>query len=719
MIKTTCIILGILIRIPLQNAFAHLPAKNIGWFQVSTNVKRTSTVLISDKRLAHPRDRDYFLALGAVGFSPIILDLGSFTTLDLKEVLSLIIPGEIAKELSPTAVEAIVKQVQSGMFVYTEEVSPLSVALGIRYLGTDIQVNSIRDQHHPDIAIDWADTLAIHELNSGGLNIYSYAKINYSPILAGGTLGQGRWLYSAVQLDSVNGWGYGRLPYFHEAFLEQFGIQPLLYRQKLIAYLDWPTIATQDYQELAQQMKSKGISEIHLSSFYSVAGRHDLFEAFINACHSQGILVYSWLELPMVNPEFWTLHPECREKTATGRDAQVDWRFLMALEIPKCMDEVQAELKLLLETLPWDGVDVAELYFDSPSGFDSPANFTPMSQWVRDTFKAQSGVDPIDYLNRDSLHYYRKDESGFAQFLNFRSKLCVRLNREIVNFVKSLRIQPFNQPPPVMLSLVDSVIDKTMGNLIGINTADFIGLQKEMGFDLQIEDPFTLWQNGPDRYQVIGASYRNLVNSEARLTVDINIVKRGNDSQPQTGLEFLELLYQAGRFFDQVCIYAANTPFSFDYKYAGAALAGNASIKLISSELDAETFEIKSPYTVLFKTETLYRSFLVNGVAWPCFNNEGIWIPEGDSTLEVRTKVQPSTVHLTSASGEIRECAFLPEGIRLRYSEKKSMLVTLSHAIAATKIDGQVAVLPKFNNGETETIYLPAGAHEAVFEVLH
>ena len=54
----------------------------------------------------------------------------------------------------------------------------------------------------------------------------------------------------------------------------------------------------------------------------------------IEACHREGILVYAWFELPHVSERFWQDHPEWREKTASGKDGQVGWRFSMNLQNP-------------------------------------------------------------------------------------------------------------------------------------------------------------------------------------------------------------------------------------------------------------------------------------------------------------------------------------------------------------------------------------------------
>ena len=43
------------------------------------------------------------------------------------------------------------------------------------------------------------------------------------------------------------------------------------------------------------------------------------YQALIKALHAKGVLAYAWLEPPFVSLRFWLEHPECREKTATGR----------------------------------------------------------------------------------------------------------------------------------------------------------------------------------------------------------------------------------------------------------------------------------------------------------------------------------------------------------------------------------------------------------------
>ena len=144
----------------------------------------------------------------------------------------------------------------------------------------------------------------------------------------------------------------------------------------------------------------------------------------IEACHREGILVYAWLELPHVSDEFWEKHPEWREKTAVLQDAQLDWRKLMNLRNRDCFRAVSAGVDQLISRFDWDGVNLAELYFESLEGMGNPARFTPMNDDVRAEFRGRAGFDPIE------LFRTRKDEASKKLFLDFRSDLARRMQEE-------------------------------------------------------------------------------------------------------------------------------------------------------------------------------------------------------------------------------------------------------------------------------------------------
>jgi len=271
--------------------------------------------------------------------------------------------------------------------------------------------------------------------------------------------------------------------------------------------------------------------------------------------------------------------------------------------------------------------------------------------------------------------------------------------------------------PPVTLTLVDTVIDTQMGDFIGINGPAFLALQNQMGFDLQVEDPFTLWNYGPDRYSIIGNAYRPQIPPGTRLTVDINIVDRSPPVFPtvkQTGLEFLSLLYQAGLSADQVCIYASNTPNSFDFKYAGVALAGSA----IVTQVSPSSFQCTTPHSVSFKPPTSGEPFLVNGHFWPCLGGNGILLPVGASVLTIATNsVIHPLLHIIDLSADILDSSVTTNGVRLQYADRRNVLVTLDRRPFYMETNGVACNLPVFKQGQRYTVYCPAGTNEVVFGI--
>ena len=52
--------------------------------------------------------------------------------------------------------------------------------------------------------------------------------------------------------------------------------------------------------------------------------------------------------------------------------------------------------RTMMRRFDWDGVNLAELYFESLEGASNPARFTPMNDDVRAEFRAQAGWDPME-----------------------------------------------------------------------------------------------------------------------------------------------------------------------------------------------------------------------------------------------------------------------------------------------------------------------------------
>ena len=121
----------------------------------------------------------------------------------------------------------------------------------------------------------------------------------------------------------------------------------------------------------------------------------------------------------------WDDHPEWREKTATGTDGKVGWRYLMNFQDPDCFQAAMDWTKVLLNSSDWDGVDIAELNFDADfKDYLRPDKFVPMNDIVRADFKKKAGFDPIQLFRPNSPHYYKTDPAGLAKFRALPRRHC-------------------------------------------------------------------------------------------------------------------------------------------------------------------------------------------------------------------------------------------------------------------------------------------------------
>ncbi len=212
--------------------------------------------------------------------------------------------------------------------------------------------------------------------------------------------------------------GYERYPYLLQA-LSDLGAKPPFRSQRLWAFFDSAYRSRVDLDYFAARWRAAGIGALHVAGwhYWESNPENDAYlRRLIEACHRQAILVYVWLELPHVSEKFWADHPEWREKTALLQDAQLDWRKLMNLTNRDCFAAVAKGVKDLIQRFDWDGVNLAELYFESLEGAANPARFTPMNSDVREEFRRAQGFDPIELFQSG-----KPDAARLSAFLDFRA----------------------------------------------------------------------------------------------------------------------------------------------------------------------------------------------------------------------------------------------------------------------------------------------------------
>ncbi len=272
------------------------------------------------------------------------------------------------------------QRVEGGAFLILEGDSPLARSLGFRLLDRTTRVASVIDVHRPDIplilehAVELSET-AVPET----ARIFARERWTNAPVIAGFRQGKGAVLWVAT---SPGKHGYERFPYIVNALLD-LGFEPPFRSNRLWAFFDYSYRTRVDVNWFAKRWHQSGIAALQVAAwhFYESDPERDRYlNALIEACHREGVLVYAWLELPHVSERFWADHPEWREKTALQQDAQLDWRKLMNLANPECAKAIHQGTRELMRRFDWDGVNFAELYYESLEGADNPARFTPLNK---------------------------------------------------------------------------------------------------------------------------------------------------------------------------------------------------------------------------------------------------------------------------------------------------------------------------------------------------
>jgi hypothetical protein len=530
----------------------------------------------------------------------------------------------------------------------------------------------------------WPSPEKVWGLRPGGelRTVLPVARDHGLALEATATLGSGRVLALALDPFRDNQLGHERLPWLGRQVAELAKPPAGPERSGIEIYFD-PGGLRGPPGDIAALLED--VRVVHVAAWNTGFGDGSDYDygGLISALHAKGVLVYAWLEPPFVNLKLWDTHPECREKTASGADADVDWRKLMALEDPKCFQLAFAVWSNLLTRFDWDGVNVAELYFEPDI---DPTHMTPFHPAALRRF----GHDP------------KQDPEGF---LGFRSDLVVELNDAVL---KSLNGLPNAARLDFQLTVVDDQLDPRQGRRVGSDVTRLADVARRNGASLQVEDPFTVWTEGPLRYDRLAPHLTSLMPT-GQAFVDVNVVDR-EDAKPtakMTGGELALATMSAGRTSGRVGIYSAGTVPHADLDALPAALGGSA-----------ETHDngVSAPWSITARAPlgAAQRRLLVDGTPWPAGPGTAI-IPPGEHRLDwsIGDARGPALLRL---SAEIGGAAVRSTGLSFRYDSRAAPLAVFDREVKGVMIDGEQAAVTAVPGGEGRVIRLPAGNHQADIE---
>jgi hypothetical protein len=584
---------------------------------------------------------------------------------------------------------------EAGRVLIVEGDSPAAREAGFRATSRRVRVAQVRDVHNPDLPIVWKHgvKLPVFEVPAGA-RVVAEDRETHAPLMAVRKSGSGGVLWLAT---SPGPQGYERFPYVLQALAEA-GASPAFESRRLWAFYDSAYQREVPPKALARQWRQMGLAAVHVGAwdYFESGVEADAFlRRLIDACHDEGILVYAWLELPHVSTEFWNAHPAWRERTATLRDAAVDWRLLMNLANPECSQAVAQGIRKMLKRFDWDGVNLAELYFDGTEGVRRPEDLTPMNDDVRREVRDAYGFDPLQLFSGRP-----RDPRQLRQFLDYRADLAARLQEWWIDELERARGE--NPDLDLVLTHVDDRFDTTMRDAVGADAQRLLKVLDTHDLTFVIEDPGTVWHLGPGRYSVIADKYRPLTPRQDRLAVDINVVERSEawPTLQQTGAEIAELVHVAAESFARVMFY-----YTGSIRPVDAPLLPAAAATVARSEPSGDGWVIESRHGVGLRWT---GPVTLDGEPWPVRDPERVWVPPGRHLVRPSTVATP--VRATDFNGTLRGAQVRPDGIEILYASDSRAFVRLDRKPLRLLVDGREAPL---RASATGVVRLPRGSHAA------
>ncbi len=582
----------------------------------------------------------------------------------------------------------------AGALVIVEGESETAAALGFTATTRRVRVQSIADEHAPRTRVVWENALDLPVFRTPrDARVFARERWEGAPLLAGMRYGRGAILWAAADPGAR---AYDRFPYLPHA-LADLGAAPPFASRRLWAFFDSSYRLRADTGYLARRWRSGGIAALHVAAwhYWEPDPQRDAYlAALIEACHRNAIAVYAWLELPHVSDAFWDAHPEWREKTAVLQDAHLDWRRLMNLVNRDCFRAVAAGVRDLLGRFDWDGVNLAELYFESLEGAANPARFTPMNDDVRREFRSAHGYDPLEAL---------KDPARLRTLLDWRAALAHRLQAEWLEVLEGERVR--KPELDLVLTHIDDRFDAGMRDALGADAAAALPLLERHDFTFLVEDPATVWHLGPQRYPEIARRYQALTPHAARLAIDINVVERYQDVYPtkqQTGTELFQMVRLASLSFARVALYFESSILPADMALLPAAASAVTRAERIGPRL---ALTARQDVRVRWNGPAL-----VDGRLWPAADDSAVLVPPGTHVVEPAPLAPP--LRLLDLNAELRTARPLPGGVEFSYRSPARALAVLDFVPTAVEVDG-VSVSPRVVDSTPGrcVVALPRGQH--------
>jgi uncharacterized protein YdaL len=639
--------------------------------------------------------------------------------LDFRRYNLLVVPYAFVDSLDQQGFDLVARFVEEGGALITDGKNDVAEDFGIRYSTTRLKVSRVRDRIFPDERIRWADFELATKFDADDIDkVFCIDEVTEAPLVIGKPWKKGKLIYFSTRFDPLSQQGTSRYPFLMEYIRSYFRLGPIIRRDNLEAYFEPGVRRNISTESLIKQWVRQGIRVIHVSGWHQYPKYTYDYERLIRLAHANGILVYAWLEPPQVSQKFWNEHPEWREKNYRGEDVRSSWRYAMALTDPRCLDVMRAEYQTFLQKYDWDGVNLAELYFDGAKGFAEPQYYAPMHPSAQREFRKHYGFELVSVLDPKSENFWRVNGETAAKVTEFRVKTLETVYRFLLEMM--VDVGRSKEGFQIIVTAMDSYGSPDLRDYIGVDMQSILALQKQYGFLLQVEDPENLWSTDPRRYIAIGRQYAHLLGDSTRLLLDLNILsfRKPEKVTPfptliQTGTESFELVHAASLGAPRSTIYAESSVNPQDLLFFPYALATR-----VRYQATEDGYSISSPYSIVIKLPPETKEIRLDGKPLSPARENLYIIPAGDH--EVSLGADPAgafsphalDTKILSMTGNILSVAYGLRSIEAEYESSTRTLMSINREPTAVRVDGQSYSFAFLKGNDCYSLFLPQGKHQ-------
>jgi len=678
-------------------------------------------VLVTSPSPTKPEDfnsRSHQSVLRYFGAIPKSLRASAVRPDVLQEFNLVIVPRAAAVRLKSEGVNALLEFVERGGALVTEGRSELSESLGFRDMGRTVRVEEVREHSLPGRELRWNPPVEAPVFAAEDAVLLAAEASGGIPLACLKTVGRGRVLFLAVPLDDLGPFGINRFAYYPHYLRNSLAVPFQVRRGRVEYYFDPGQRPFAGWEKLVKQWKASGVKTIYLAAWHFYRDWSFNYRYFLRLCHAHGLAVYAWFEYPQVTPLMWEEHPEWREKTATGRDGLCHWRLQMNLFNPDAREAARVFMRRILMEHDWDGVNLAEINFDTNKGAADPSKFVPMNADVREAFRREAGFDPREFFDPASPRFHRAAPRAWESFLRFRTRITAAWHSYFLEEIESVR-KAKGRDMEIIVTAMDSLLHPEIVEECGLDTKDVIALMDRHDFTLQVEDPARSWTEAPDRYVALAAAYLERVPDPARLMFDINIVpRRGFESvslptDSAVGAELAATVFYAGLATGRVAVYSEFTVPPLDMDILPFVMGSDVEVK---REGRGYRLEAGKPFQLFWNGRDSRPR--LDGRPWPFATETTLSVPSGIHRLDfVPKKILgfQGLEHRVLLDADIENIDVEGNTIRLAYESPLAASLSFNRPLERIELDGREL---QADDGDL-SLLLPRGRHRLTLILSH